>query len=43
MNLAYPPVLLARKAKRIRKDLADSEKGDRYSDVRTIFDGADRE
>ncbi|KAM5530087.1 hypothetical protein V8D89_016247 [Ganoderma adspersum] len=39
----YPPVLLARKAQRIRKGLGDSEKGGQYSTVRTIFDGADRE
>ncbi|KAI1794152.1 MFS polyamine transporter [Ganoderma leucocontextum] len=39
----YPPVLLARKAKRIKRELADSEKGNQYSEVRTIFDGADRE
>ncbi|TBU33785.1 MFS general substrate transporter [Dichomitus squalens] len=38
----YPPVLLARKAKRFRKELADSERGDRHPRVRTVFDGADR-
>ncbi|EJF65293.1 MFS general substrate transporter [Dichomitus squalens LYAD-421 SS1] len=40
--VTYPPVLLARKAKRFRKELADSEKGDRHPRVRTVFDGADR-
>ncbi|PIL36204.1 MFS general substrate transporter [Ganoderma sinense ZZ0214-1] len=39
----YPPVILARKARRIRRGLVDLERSDQYTTVRTIFDGADRE
>ncbi|KAI0333400.1 MFS polyamine transporter [Cubamyces sp. BRFM 1775] len=38
----FPPILLERKAKRIRGDMADVEKG-KMREVRTVFDGADRE
>nr|VWO97204.1 Uncharacterized protein [Ganoderma boninense] len=39
----YPPVILARKAKRIRRGLVDLERSDQYTTVRTIFDGPERE
>ena len=38
---AYPPILLERKAARIRKGM-DPEKG-QFREVRTVFDGADRQ
>lgn len=43
---AYAPVLLERKAEKIRKNLAaqpDSEKGTKVTEVRTRFDGTDRQ
>ena len=39
--LAFPPVLLERKAQQIRKSM-DAEKGP-YREVRSVFDGADRQ
>ena len=38
---AFAPVLLERKAEQIRKGM-DTEKG-QYREVRSVFDGADRE
>ncbi len=38
---AYPPVLLERKARQIKKGL-DPEKGRMY-EVRTVFSGTDRQ